>query len=357
MTPLVEAFTPGHRENRPLTALRGLAALWVVGHHVFPAWHLDPATGAARFFSIAYVAVDVFFVLSGFILATVYVELRMAGVPAYTLRRLCRVFPLHWAVLAGLALVAAVGPNAAAPHPWGELLPVVLMLQSYVLPDTPWNPPTWSIGVELLAYALLPFGVALARHGRGSQAAAWVAVALFAAAEFETQRWFTGAVVGPGAIVRGLAGFFLGVAMAAARVPGHPWPNAAASAIQAAAVVLFAAGLWLGDPALPPLAAAMLITALADERGWLARPLSSGVLVWLGAISYSLYLLHTPLLVLVGRLPIPPTARGFILVILLLSLSTLTWRFIEQPGRRLPGLFQRFQHSGQQRRARRELAP
>ena len=339
--------TPGHRENRPLTSLRGLAALWVVAHHVWPAWGLDPSTIAASVAEDGFVSVDIFFILSGFILATVYAGLRADGVPRYALRRLCRVLPLHWAVLGALALNAALGPYLSAhPHPlaprtWEELPAVALLLQSYVLDHTPWNPPTWSIGIELLAYALLPVALVAVRRARHSTALVAALIVALAAVEYWVQRDYAGALVGRGAILRGMAGFFLGMAIAAARSPSRAWPDRIASAAQVAAIALFGFGVWRTDPAIMTLASALLIAALADERGLLTRAMSNGVLVWLGAISYSIYLLHTPLLVLVGRLPLPAPVKGALLVGILLPLATLTWWLIEQPGRRIPSLWNR----------------
>jgi peptidoglycan/LPS O-acetylase OafA/YrhL len=356
----------GRHENRPLTALRGIAALWVVFHHAWPGWSGFDSTSPAGFiFSSGYVSVDIFFVLSGYILARVYADLDGRGTPMFYLRRICRVYPLHLAVLAVLVFHAATAPflqthtRPLAPHAWADLPAVALMLQSYLLDGTPWNPPTWSIGIELLAYALFPFGLMLMRR-----LPTWVlgllVLGLFGA-EHAVLRDHAGAIIGVGAVLRGLVGFFLGAVTATIANRGARPSAAAATAMQILAVFAMGFGVLRADPVPITLGSALLIAALGDERGLMSRVMSTPVLVWLGAISYSIYLLHVPLVIVIGRLHAPLAVRSAVLLLVLLPIATLTWRLIEQPGRRLPSrlvpLFQRLYQPGQQGRAGREVAP
>src|SRR5690349_9502171 len=153
-------------EIAPLTAIRGFAALWVVGHHLTAIWYPDSTGPMQTLFLTGYAAVDMFFVLSGFILATVYRGLTASGTPLFFLRRLCRVYPLHLSIMAALALAAVAAPlfRGSSARPWAQFAWVSLMLQSYVLPESTWNPPSWSIGVELLCYALFPLALWLIRR-------------------------------------------------------------------------------------------------------------------------------------------------------------------------------------------------
>jgi peptidoglycan/LPS O-acetylase OafA/YrhL len=337
-----------------------------VFHHAWPGWaDIDIASPAGLIFSSGYVSVDIFFVLSGYILARVYADLAGRAVPMLYLRRIFRVYPLHLAVLAVLAFHAATAPylqthtHPLAPHAWTDLPDVALLLQPYVLDHSPWNPPSWSVGVELLAYALFPLALVLMRRSP-----TWVLglllLGLFGA-EYEVLRDHAGAIAGIGALLRGMAGFSLG-ALAATIANRGVRPNAvAATAMQILAVLAIGFGIHLADPVPITLGAALLIAALGDERGLLSRVLSTPVFVWLGAISYSIYLLHVPLVIVIGRLNMPLAVRSAILLLVLLPLATLTWRFIEQPGRRLPGrlvpLFKRLYQSGQQRSPGRQVAP
>ncbi len=356
----------GRHENRPLTALRGIAALWVVFHHAWPDWTGDNIASPAGFlFSSGYVAVDIFFVLSGYILARVYADLVGRAVPMFYLRRIFRVYPLHLAVLGVLAFHAAAAPylqthtRPLAPHAWPDLPAVALLLQPYVLDGSPWNPPSWSIGVELLAYALFPLALFLMR--RSPTWLLGVLVLGLFGAEYEVLRDHAGAIVGLGALLRGMAGFSLGAVTATIANRGARPTAAAATAMQILAVLAIGFGVLSADPVPITLGSALLIAALGDERGLLSRVMSTPVLVWLGAISYSMYLLHVPLVIVIGRLHVSLAVRSAVLLLVLLSAATLTWRFIEQPGRRLPGrlvpLFQRLYQPGQQRSAGRQVAP
>jgi peptidoglycan/LPS O-acetylase OafA/YrhL len=91
------------------------------------------------------------------------------------------------------------------------------------------------------------------------------------------------------------------------------------------------------------LSAAGLIFALSLERGPVAWLLATCGTVWLGRVSFSIYLLHAPLLNLVQRVPLPGGhwSHLILFLVVLLPISELTYRWIEQPGRRIPALLMR----------------
>jgi len=63
-------------EIRSFTAIRGFAALWIVVHHIQPTWWPNVGPVPTAVMSMGYTAVDIFFVLSGFILSDIYRHLR-----------------------------------------------------------------------------------------------------------------------------------------------------------------------------------------------------------------------------------------------------------------------------------------
>ncbi len=322
-------------ENRPLTAIRGIAALWVVAHHAQPAWAPDLAGFAGEATRLGYVAVDVFFVLSGFIMALVYRDLKPAGARRFWLKRVLRVYPLHVCIMAFVAvqaLAASLHNPALPPHPWHDYLPSLLLLQSYVSPVSAWNPPSWSVGVELACYALFPLAMPLLRR-----VPAWALaplLLLLAGVEWTVLTDWNGAIVGPGAVLRGLAGFALGAVLSRL---AKPFPAVSAGIVEALAAAGIAGGIAWGSPPFVALSAALLILVLAGQSGPMARALSHRWLVWLGSVSFSIYLLHAPLIGIMHHLPLPPSGwlRGVVLLSMLLPLSGLSWRYVEQPGRRL----------------------
>ncbi|HEY9218085.1 MAG TPA: acyltransferase, partial [Phenylobacterium sp.] len=147
---------------RPLTALRFFAAFWVVMFHYWP--KLDaPAT--PMLVDKGYLGVELFFILSGFILCHVYrsqVEGRSFHYGKFLWARLARVYPLHLATLVGLgalalaATVAGVGvdPNILS---WESLPANLLLVHAWgFAPVAGWNHPSWSISAEWFAYLSFP---------------------------------------------------------------------------------------------------------------------------------------------------------------------------------------------------------
>jgi peptidoglycan/LPS O-acetylase OafA/YrhL len=335
-------------EIRPLTSLRGLAAIWVVFSHLTVGlsdhWS-GPLWNALR---AGYMGVDVFFVLSGFVLAMVYLRLDVAGIPRFLFRRIIRVYPLNIVTLGVYAVLAA---TIMPIGPWANwhLLPVfMLMLQAY-LPEfaAAWNPATWSVGVELLCYLLFPLGVALIR--RLPTASLAVIGAISVAGIWWAQQHVLGWALGWRAVVRGLSAFWPGMVLCvlALRLPRPAARWLSAGEIFCAGGIVLAVGS--GVPELVPVFSAGLVLALYFDAGVVAWLLRRQPFFWLGEISFSVYLLHA---LLIGRLlpyatvlswhmswdwAVPLFLAGFFALVF--ALSHVTYRLIECPARRLDRLW------------------
>jgi peptidoglycan/LPS O-acetylase OafA/YrhL len=120
----------------------------------------------------------------------------------------------------------------------------------------------------------------------------------------------------------------------------RPLPDRLASAGQLLAFAGIAAAITAQWSAPVGPCSALLIFCLASDTGVGARMLGKGWCVHLGAISYSIYLLHAPLLAAFGKLSAGWNGgvRTVLFLALLLAASELTFRLIELPGRRLPAL-------------------
>jgi peptidoglycan/LPS O-acetylase OafA/YrhL len=329
--------------NRPLTSIRGFAALWVVGHHLqfdmaysgysFAGWLLRPG----------YAAVDIFFVLSGFVITAVHRDLSRAGLGDFYLRRIFRLYPLHLFVLAlilGLWLWSEARFGAHDPTETLRDLPiVVLLLQPYLIHGLTWNTVSWSIGIELLCYAFFPIVILWARRLEFVGCA--LVLLMMGAIEHHVQ---SDIIWGSGAVARGLAGFGLGMVVQQMTVL-VPKPRArAASLVEIAAILGILLAALAGHPRIIPLFGALLIWGLAAERGLIARGLATGWCVWLGRISFSVYLIH-PTLIDLGFVLLPPGRLGLghaadevvwtlAVLALLLGVATMTWAGVEEPARR-----------------------
>jgi peptidoglycan/LPS O-acetylase OafA/YrhL len=337
------AAGPLRHHNLPLTAIRGFAALWVVGHHLQFELGLIGYRALGWLFRPGYVAVDIFFVLSGFVITAVHRDLTRTGLRDFFLRRIFRLYPLHLFVLAvilGLWLGSEARYGAHDPTERLADLPlVILLLQPYLIHGLTWNTVSWSIGVELLCYALFPLVIG------GLRRLEFVGAALVLLMMAAIERHVHSEMVwGWPAIARGLGGFGLGMAVQQMTVLlRRPRPRTA-SLIEVAALLGILLALLGGTLRIIPLLAGALIWGLAAERGVIARGLGAGWCVWLGRISFSVYLIH-PTLIDLAFVLLPPQRLGLghaadglvwtlIVLSLLLGLATMTWAWVEEPARR-----------------------
>lgn len=149
-------------DNRLLSlqACRFIAALLVLLYHMTVNTDRNFAAGVFRF---GFVGVDFFFVLSGFIIATVnwrYIG-HASAVPRYLGKRLLRIVPLYWAVtLVKLAAVLALPVYARAITPEYVIGALVLWPQR----QPPLIDAAWTLTYELVFYAI--FGALIATNGR-----------------------------------------------------------------------------------------------------------------------------------------------------------------------------------------------
>ena len=154
------------REIRPLTGVRGMAAGLVLWRHFSGLWvPLLPLLG--WFSSLALngqIGVDLFFVLSGFILAYVHesdqVQFNKRSHLKFLWLRLARVYPIHLAVLGLFAVFAFWGNLFAGEHlgsyPLTSLPFQLTMTHAWIVVHTyQWNYPSWSISAEWFAYLLM----------------------------------------------------------------------------------------------------------------------------------------------------------------------------------------------------------
>ena len=368
VTPAERANQAGAHRYVALDSLRGIAALAVAVFHI----QARDGFTTLPFFRASNQFVDFFFVLSGFVIARAYGDRLAAGFPIRTFLwlRLGRVWPLHFAVLlVYIAIECALAltglshggrvPFTDTRDPWA-LIPTVLLIQAFVMPGVgTWNTQSWSISVELGLY--LVWACAWRALGRFAVLLA-VLVALLLLAAWEVRSDVIGNQVWA---MRGFAGFGLGMGVCAIerRVSGKggALPIRTASGLEAAAL----AGLVLVvNPQTPLYASDLLFAALvlvfAFGRGWFARLLCTAPFVFLGTISYSLYMVHgfvigraLDVLTLVqrwtgarlvehgegtmGTLLTPAWATDLLAVAMLaLAVATawLAWRWIEQPCRR-----------------------
>jgi peptidoglycan/LPS O-acetylase OafA/YrhL len=353
------------RELPGLTPLRGIAALWVVFYH-FSNEYL-PQLDTKDFSHIipkGYLAVDLFFLLSGFVLAHVYGSGLEFGRPCRFLpfirARLARVYPLHLFVLiVFVSLTLAVNGLQHPSEQLSEPIPLtgerslialvanLFMLQGVHAGALSWNYPAWSISTEFMAYLAFPLLLPVVwRAGpRLRLALTLLLLGTLGGFSYATNDYFNQWDGAP-AVLRCLTEFLLGcvVYVTFGRKEGG---------ILASDWIAFATlGLLLlllqsnGPDIATVLLFALLIGVAVANDGWFAQVLNARPLVWLGEISYSLYLVQdlvkyatTESLAAAGlhqlQLSIPVSlALAGAMIAACLAVSTVTYRLVEEPARR-----------------------
>lgn len=363
------------KEIRALTGLRAFAAAWVVVYHYWaltPSGHWMSTLEPVRpLIESGWLGVDLFFILSGFVMTHTYVESmgRRPSVRAsatYLWNRLSRVWPLWvfvlvsftgWLVFKHLVfggehLHEGVQPSIT-PLTMLEQLAMVQVWTSPVHWGTGQVGPGWSLSAEWLAYCAFPLLVLVLYRLRR-----WPAVVLGAGAVLAMLP-FTVVVVVQGHgnfdyswLVRIAAGFFAGalVALCLRRLDAGPRLRRAASVVSGATIGALLVVVWwadLGEGEYVGVAVILfpvLVGSLALAETGPARWLGRDWVVMGGRISFALYLVHICLFevfwTLMDVVPaLGPASRWSALaspVVLAATIpvSYLLWRFVEEPARR-----------------------
>ena len=352
MDPPSPGGVPARLGHRPaLDGLRGLAVLAVVGHHV-GALLLPPRWGP-ELLPAGFLGVDVFFVLSGFLITTLLLERRAepGRVRRFYLRRALRLLPAVTALL-GIATVVAIAAGESLTRVANTILVVATYTTNWaslegvsVLPELNH---LWSLAVEEQFYVLWPallWGLLAMRVRPGALLTIALGLAL-ASATWRALLWERGegARIYFRSDTRADA-LLLGAAVALvplARLEALPRRARLAAAVAGLLVLAVAMlGLELQSPSLylggftvvAAASAALIVLALRPDTS-LARALAAPPLVAVGLGSYALYLWHFPIFLLardhLGAVPWPVRAA------LAVSAAALaTWasrRYVELPA-------------------------
>jgi peptidoglycan/LPS O-acetylase OafA/YrhL len=316
------APSPERQQIFTVEALRGIAALSVTWFHMTNTYSLDWVRYSGFY---GWLGVEMFFVISGFIIpySLHRSHYKLAYFPRFLLRRLVRLEPPY---LISIALVLIIGELAArapgfagAPpsYSFGQILAHFL----YVIPLTNYswlNIVYWTLAYELVFYILAGLLWPVLSHR--SLIFTVGLVAAIQAADIAVHDKSNGAALL----------FFVGICCARKVLKLDPlWLSLSASAI--AIVALY----WIVEPlvAVVTFVTAFFITFIDVPR--------IRVLGFLGAISYSLYLLHVPIggrIVNIGRRFVEGPVQEFILSLVALGVSllvaTIFWKYVEEPAKR-----------------------
>lgn len=343
MPPSAALPTPRHLAYRPgIDGMRAIAVLGVVLYHA----GFGPPGG--------FVGVDVFFVISGFLITSLLEdELAKTGridIAAFYARRIRRLLPAL-----GIVLLATVLGAFAILSPYGELSAALRSVAASALfganiffqyttgdyfgPNVNHLPllHLWSLGVEEQYYLLWPVALLLARRlALRWRRVVFVACAL-ASLAFAEWALYQGSQAAFYAMPSRWWELSLGALVAWAPAPGtkaRRWESLAGLLVISVAMS-FPAHHFPGTGALPAVLGAALLLHASTEEGGAWRLLASRPMVLIGQVSYPFYLWHWPLLALAavaipGEIPFPTRAA---LAGAAFLLAVGTWRWVERPVR------------------------
>jgi peptidoglycan/LPS O-acetylase OafA/YrhL len=375
----------GRKSLGALTGARFLAALWVLVYHYTVEFRFANVgeSGAYQYghrsplelvIGQGHLAVDFFFILSGFILAYTYLtdeNTVRGGKRVFWVARIARIYPVYL-----LGLLLGLGPYLATEH---NLQNIVLSVGSHVVMLHAWlpgaldlNQPSWSLSVEAFFYALfpllLPLFARLRRRGLivilvGS----WLffglllaSLALLGQATGWGDLWWWRDFVRYNPFINlpdFTAGMTLGILFVRSDLGTRlPFNRFRAPTFDVAIIALVAclAAVIIGfhhfgvqsdvidtfAPLVLPVLAA-LIFLLAFQRGLIARALSLPIAVWLGEISYGVYILHEPMwgpLSGFAKQALQMQPGNVVLIpvyfVLVIAVAGLSFKYLEGPTRR-----------------------
>ncbi len=330
-----------------IDGLRAIAVLSVLLYHVNAGW-----------LSGGYVGVDVFFVISGYLISNMLLTDVTEGrlsLKRFYVRRILRIAPALFVTLAVTALVFF----ALFPPVWSRELLISLAsallsfsnLWFYSTVDYFANNATspvlhtWSLAVEEQFYLCIPLLLlAISRKG-------WIRfkIPIFGTLLIASLLASIAAAHDPGQ-----SGYFLpwlrawellcGTMLACARIENLSRPIKQVVSIAGVAMILLACYLYddftpfPGYTALLPCVGAVGVIAGASGGGVANRILQTGFMRWVGKISYSLYLVHWPLICAASlTVTLHPGKVKALVIASSFGLAWLSWRYVETPFRRMAG--------------------
>jgi peptidoglycan/LPS O-acetylase OafA/YrhL len=337
-----------------LTALRGVACIVVLFYHIREWFQLLGFYFVSELLKFGYLGVDLFFVLSGFVIHNSYsnrVDLfHFRSVVSFVFARYARVWPAHVAVLVLMIPVPFIllffsKSMIVPPHyDLDYFILSVLLIQNWGFQDQlKWNVPSWSVSVETfayLAYPVLAFLVAKLKS-LGSIRFLSSLYVIIILSSLSLQFLYTyigvesiGDKIESVGLFRCLLEFIVGVCVAELARDRRTVMRLACLLV-CIVVVGSLSSFKNFYIAIVPVTVAVIVSVSVVWNPTISHWRCGKILLFVGEISYSLYLVHMPIMYLFIYLEIP---RLSILVTICLYLTVVLFasvclhRFIEIPG-------------------------
>lgn len=344
-------------EIKSLTGIRGVAAIYVILYHIM---HYSTQI---QFIKNGYIAVDLFFVLSGFIMTYTYKKQFAHSVSSinyfvFMNHRFSRIWPVYafWMFYFMIFLTDKVNFSAI------PLISNLLLIQNWGL-ASPYVGPSWSVSVELATYLVFPF-LCMAVFNRGrwftvlAVAMSLLILVILAYSKELSIDWlqhgYSGRMdiiahnnVGP--ILRCLAGFTLGVV--SWKLFDHMQKSFSSVQSNITTIVIsiatFISLSKSGTDVFTIILFALLIPSIGAKESFISKLLSCKPIHFLGVISYSMYISHILILALykgyvndfvsfaIKNGQYRSDASTFLSLLMIIAVATISYYVVEKPTRKL----------------------
>ncbi|OUL18201.1 acyltransferase [Nostoc sp. 106C] len=311
-----------YKQIKSLTSLRGIAALVVVIHHF--SYYALPKTGStlsiySDFFRNGYLWVDFFFILSGFIMTHVYIgdfsaKVSLDKYRSYLFSRFARIYPIHVFTLSlfvGLEILKIFLLNHSAftgKFNLTALFANILLLQAFDLNCPPlfwcntyWNEPAWSISVEFVIYCVFPILLFfLLKNSFKNDLIFYIYALISILLLVVFTRGNLDSIIGIPSIARCGLECVLGIITYKVYLRGNyqKYFNLNLLAIIAITwIVLIMHNYWdhlrsLHDWLILPAFSLLILAVSVNNNNVISKILNSRLMLYLGTISYSIYMVH-----------------------------------------------------------------
>ena len=356
--------TIAHRRRIPeLDGLRGIAILLVLAWHIVPAALVNAPHEVVRVVNFAirfsWSGVDLFFVLSGFLLGGMLMDNRHSPhyFATFYARRAYRILPAYLVLVAAFFMLRPFAGEAQHTPLFARPMPLASYLtftQNFAMAHrgflgAQWLGPTWSLSVEEQFYLLLPL---LIRFVPTRKLRFVLPLLILAAPVTRLVFYFTEpnwTVSGYVLMLARADALMLGVLAACCIRSGRAlallkrWPSAPVALVSATGLALLVMALRRENFSKPGMVIygfsllALFYTGLlwlsvtADESSVLRVVLRSRVLVRCGLLAYGLYLFHTPLVGMSAWMIDSPALAQMTGLALTFFIAALSWKYFEKP--------------------------
>ncbi len=346
---MVSQITCNKKHFDSLTGIRGVAACWIVFFHMVPYININDGTWYQSLLNKGYLAVDLFFILSGFVIYTNYANklTNLASIKFFLIKRLARIYPLHIIVLiCYLSLPLAIyffSTRKIITENFSieSFFANVFLYQTWWTKNAlTWNIPAWSISAEWFSYIAFCGFTFIYKKIQNIWFAVFLVFSIclsIAFLCFKMKYTSIGQNISEFGIYRCLFQFVLGNILALILFKHKVEIPVLVNVLFMSIVIFLLFEIYQGglDYLMAPFAFCCLITVLVTTNWWIVKLFEFKVFMYLGKISYSIYMWHYlirdyfKIIFLQKNLPFFEVHYVIIYFIFLIIVSDFSYKYFE----------------------------